>query len=586
MHLKINSEEIYNLLNNNSENLNLNSIKQTLFYLNDVFDLTITKKIFFNLDNNKKNDIKYLRKFFCNKSGNFSIDFICDCDIGYFYNHCQKNILNFYKVSFVFFKFLFIFCYLISMIIFWVKLIKIFCKKISFIKKIIIIFTPKNIVIMNLCIMSTSKFFYLLIDPLNLHKIFGHIFERILFNLNYAGLGSIFSILVIMWLGINQVYNNPRIIDKQVGTFFYLQIKLTVYFILIVIYPYYISINYYNNKEKKTNKLTFLDILTYIYFLLILFAYIWGGIILIKLKNKFNKIYYKNNNENNNHIIKKIIKNFNDDMNYDSKDVFLKRNDTLLARKIMNKNKNDLININFLQQAFEKKFINEVNICIQDDNIFEYNIDNEINVKNNNLLEFNDDLIEFENEMIKLNENFTINNFNANKKNNKIKNKNYNNKNVKKKNNSNSNIFNLRKTPIFSFYSNENLLNENDLLISELDYKNMIKTYKYSFNFLLVNLILYSFQTFTDFLFENTPFLVLLKLILISFFELVYIFISYKLFFINNISEEYKNLKYLGEIENFFNKDKKEKMYVKFKGIQNMKIYKRLKEFIFFDESD
>ena len=58
----------------------------------------------------------------------------------------------------------------------------------------------------------------------------------------------------------------------------------------------------------------------------------------------------------------------------------------------------------------------------------------------------------------------------------------------------------------------------------------MIKTYKYSFKFLLVNLILYSFQTFTDFLYENTPFLVLLKLILISFFELVYIFISYKLF--------------------------------------------------------
>ena len=584
MHLKINSEEIFNLFNNKSENLNLNSIKQTLFYLNDIFDLTITKKIFFNLDNNKKNDIKFLRKFFCNKSGNFSIDFICDCDIGYFYNHCQKNILNFYKVSFIFFKFLFIFCYLISMIIFWVKLIKILCKKISFIKKIIIIFTPKNIVIINLCIMSTTKFFYLLIDPLNLHKTFGHIFERILFNLNYAGLGSIFSILVIMWLGINQVYNNPRIIDKQVGTFFYLQIKLTVYFILIVIYPYYISINYYNNKEKKTSKLTFLDILTYIYFLLILFAYIWGGIILIKLKNKFNKIYYKSNNENNNQIIKKIIKNFNDEINYDSKDVFLRRNDTLLSRKIINKNKSDFINIDFLQQAFEKKFINEVNICINNNNIFD--CDNEIN---NNLLEFNDELIEFENEMKNLNENFTIDNFNENKNKNEINNKNNKNnniKNIKKKNISNSNIFNLRKTSLFSFYSNEKLINENDLLISELDYENMIKTYKYSFKFLLVNLILFFFQGFTEFLYDYTPFSVFIKLILISFFELVYIFISYKLFFINNISEEYKNLKYLGEIENFFNKDKKEKMYVKFKGIQNMKIYKRLKEFIFFDESD
>ena len=584
MHLKINSEEIFNLFNNKSENLNLNSIKQTLFYLNDIFDLTITKKIFFNLDNNKKNDIKFLRKFFCNKSGNFSIDFICDCDIGYFYNHCQKNILNFYKVSFIFFKFIFIFCYLISMIIFWVKLIKILCKKISFIKKIIIIFTPKNIVIINLCIMSTTKFFYLLIDPLNLHKTFGHIFERILFNLNYAGLGSIFSILVIMWLGINQVYNNPRIIDKQVGTFFYLQIKLTVYFILIVIYPYYISINYYNNKEKKTSKLTFLDILTYIYFLLILFAYIWGGIILIKLKNKFNKIYYKSNNENNNQIIKKIIKNFNDEINYDSKDVFLRRNDTLLSRKIINKNKSDFINIDFLQQAFEKKFINEVNICVNNNNIFD--CDNEIN---NNLLEFNDELIEFENEMKNLNENFTIDNFNENKNKNEINNKNNKNnniKNIKKKNISNSNIFNLRKTSLFSFYSNEKLINENDLLISELDYENMIKTYKYSFKFLLVNLILFFFQGFTEFLYDYTPFSVFIKLILISFFELVYIFISYKLFFINNISEEYKNLKYLGEIENFFNKDKKEKMYVKFKGIQNMKIYKRLKEFIFFDESD
>ena len=110
----------------------------------------------------------------------------------------------------------------------------------------------------------------------------------------------------------------------------------------------------------------------------------------------------------------------------------------------------------------------------------------------------------------------------------------------------------------------------------------MIKTYKYSFNFLLVNLILYSFQTFTDFLYNYTPFLVLLKLILVSFFELVYIYISYKLFFINNLSDEYQNLKYLGEIENFFNE--KENNIIKFEGIQNMKIYKRLKELFNFYE--
>ena len=583
MHLKITSEEIYNLFHNKSEKINLNSIEETLFYLNDVFDLMLTKKIFINLDDKKKNDVKFLRKFFCNKSGNFSIDFICDCDIGYFYNHCQKNILNFYKLSFYFFKFLFIFCYLISMIIFWIKLIKILCKKISIIKKIFILCTPKNIVIVNLCIMSTTKFFYLLIDPLNLHNIFGHIFERILFNLNYAGLGSIFSILVIMWLGINHAYNNPRIIDKQVGTFFYLQIKITVFFLLIIIYPYYISINYYNNNEKKHNKITFLDILTYIYYLLMLFANIWGGIILIKLKNKFYEIYYKSNNNNNNNIIKKII---NDDVNnFDSKDVFLNRNDTLLSRKVVNKKKIDVININFLQQAFEKNFINEVNFCIDDSNIFDFDNVNNID----NLIEIEDDLIYFENEMKELNENFT-NDFNEiNNENNENNNENIENNNeINNNNNENkifsSNFFNIRKSSFFSNYPNENIKYENDLLISELDYKNMIKTYKYSFKFLLVNLILYSFQTFTDFLYENTPFLVLLKLILISFFELVYIFISYKLFFINNLSDEYKNLKYLGQIENCFNQNEKEKNIIKFDGIQNMKIYKRLKELFYFYE--
>ena len=54
MHLKITSEEIYNLFHNKSEKINLNSIEETLFYLNDVFDLMLTKKIFINLDDKKK----------------------------------------------------------------------------------------------------------------------------------------------------------------------------------------------------------------------------------------------------------------------------------------------------------------------------------------------------------------------------------------------------------------------------------------------------------------------------------------------------------------------------------------------------
>ena len=59
MHLKITSEEIFNLFHNQSEKIDLNSVKETLFYLNDFFDLMITKKIFINLENKKKTMLNF-----------------------------------------------------------------------------------------------------------------------------------------------------------------------------------------------------------------------------------------------------------------------------------------------------------------------------------------------------------------------------------------------------------------------------------------------------------------------------------------------------------------------------------------------
>ena len=141
------------------------SLLYTISYLSDVFDNYMTIIYYLSLPEKKINDTKFLRKFFCNDAGDFKIN-KCECYIGFFENHCQINgkyywgkLWNVYQI---FFSILFCFFLILA----WYKFFKVLLKRENIFKKILqIIVVPKNLVTLNLCIITLSRFIYLIYDP-------------------------------------------------------------------------------------------------------------------------------------------------------------------------------------------------------------------------------------------------------------------------------------------------------------------------------------------------------------------------------------------------------------------------------------
>jgi hypothetical protein len=377
-----------------------------------------------------------------------------------------------------------------------------------------------------------------------------------------ASIMNIYSILIIMWLGLNEVFIIGTKLKKRVNRYFFIQKKYTLIFIIIISYPYFIFVNYliYSDQTIMPNILKILlTIFNSIYNYLSIIIFIWGCVSLCKMKDKLDSIY-KLSQDKNKSIIPKVIINENIDNTYIESLAGLMENENKI---IMYDNEN--INNNDVNHTNKKKVKKNILFLKK---VFENNLYKEINdlIKNNNDYEDSEDyLIDYQSE-IKILNIFNKENINLNSKNNLEQ------KNIKK------------SVTMFTSYEDKNndYKEINDFYLSPNDKENITSIINMSFLFLIITIFLTIYIRFTQSLYFSSNYFILYFLIFFtSGFEILYIFCTYMLFFQNRLSNEYKNLKIIGEIEKFLNPKKNKSLH--FKEIKNLKIFKRLKDFINFE---
>ena len=538
-------------LNNNKKALI--NIGYTIENLCNIFDKKLTKKIYEGLTNEQKNNQTFLANFFCNNLGKYLPNMsICICHIGFFRNHCQNKLLDFIGVGKL------IAYRVIFSIIFFIFMVKITINLIqrlkdsndpSFFNTICSMFlTPKNLVSLNLIIMSVSKYLYLIIDPYCQENKVSYEFDRVLDEIKFSSLISIYLILFIVLVGLNTNLSRGRgKINKNCYIFVYRLIKIVVCIILFIIYPLQIPLSV--SMSKNTFDLGAMNIILNItVFFAVSLVCITFWMIFYLRKRLFNNYIIRNENFRKN--LFKITKI--DEVNFDVDNSFSERENLKTdksERKMMmmiNKNKNI---ISFLKNAIKSNFIKEV--------------DKAINKNDDNFDMNNYELLDFENEMLILDL--------------------YTKKNEDKKHIFINNNSNKEENKLIKIKTNEEILDE-DFLLNENDLKIVNDIFGFSFLYMIVTI---------EFIFYNVlsklpVFLIDYRLMFTIYFicEMVdtqYIIIIYFVFFKNIIVQEYKNLKFIGELGNLTNRNNKgQKIYLNFDNLKHSSIFYRYNDFINF----
>ena len=530
---------VFGCVNLNDPKNALNNIGYTLNNLGKTFDEKITERIYNDLPDSLKTNFTYLTYYFCHNSGKFSpYNQKCLCQVGTFKSHCQTYIIEVWgKSGFLFFQIFFGFLFFVLMIMCIFRYIY-NLKNSNYNSIIYIFFTPKNLVNINLIVFTISKFIYIIIDPYCQKKKVSYIYDRVIEELKFSSIVSIYLILFIVFLGLNTNINRGKgKISKKKYICIYQTLKIIVIIILLCIYPVqivlsiHLSTNYYAVQS--------ISILLIVCSTLGGFLYIFTFWIICFLRDKLFKQYrIKKKNLRKERI--KITKM--DKINY--------LNEYLNEENLKLKSEETILN--FLKSVMESKLKNEINIAIdkKDNN---YNIDNY-------------ESMDFEKEMLILN---LYQNEENKIEEEKIREVYSNEKNIQ-----------LNKVKSINDYEEDFSLNENDLKIV-----NDIFSFSFLYMIVTIEFILYNWAFKLPSIYQNVILLIII-IFIIHFVDIQYMIIIYVVFFKNNIIQEYKNLKYIGDLHKFTNKDVAHKIYLNYKNFKNSNIFSRLNDFINFKEDD
>ena len=536
------------------------NIGYTIENLAKLFDVNLSKKIYEDLSDQQKKNQRFLAKFFCNNLGKYNVIYgKCYCHIGIFRNHCQtylidyigKNVIIAYRVVFS----ILFFILMIMISINLVQRLKDSNYSSCFNTICAILLTPKNLVSLNLIILTFSKFVYMIIDPYCQFKKISYEFERVLNEIKFSSLISIYLILFIVLVGLNTNLSRGRgKINKKYYIFVYRLIKIVVCIILFIIYPLQIPLSV--AMAKNTFNFGAMNILLYItvFFAVCLMCFTFWMIFYLRKRLFNNYIIRKENLRKNLFKIKKIDEVFFDNENSFSEREHLNTvNKNLIETKeVLHKNKNE---IKFLKKMIKSNLIKEVDKAINKEDL-NYDMDNY-------------ELIDFENEMLildlynkKIEENSQI----------VIKNSN-----------------NLEENKLIKSKTNEEIF-EDDFSLNENDLKIVNDIFGFSFLYMIVTIefILYNLiSRYPDYLFDYRTMLTIFCIC-----ELVdaqYTIIIYFVFFKNIMVQEYKNLKFIGELGTLTNRNnnKGHKIYLNYDNLKNSSIFYRYNDFInFYDIKD
>ena len=550
-------------------------------------------KIYSELPELEKTDEIFLSKKFCNYKGIFNKkNGICYCFIGLFGNHC--NILGIEiwgKLFWFIFQFIFATLFLIFSSLMIYKLIITLINYSSFLTKIFsLLLTPKNLVNLNLMVMSVSRFIYMCYDPYCQHKRANYQFDRIMNDLSISSISSIYLLLFIVFIGLNaNLQRGTKMISKRCYVCAYKTLKFIVIVILFFIYPIQIYMSYCSSKiEIRTPYLTYL----YIIFLgLFNLLYCITFYILFYLKKQLFKFYEMKKNINQQEIKVDVLENenFNSNnnsinnstINYEdeSQAHFLNSNEFVdIKKKNILEKKNKKQMIEFLTNVIKAKNIDSISYILGK---------KDAEIKYENEFEKNDDEVYFENEMKILDQFSTENDYllqnysikytlikeqtNGQKKQSLVK---------KKKKKKKLKIVNVNENT----FEDSKKLND-DFIMNESDRELVNNIFHYSFMYMLVTLFYFLYLFFSRIkIFLRFNWAMILLYFIAHLFDCIYMIVIYFLFFKNTSSQEYENLKYIGELENL-NKGKfiNGKVKIVYDDLANSCIGERFKGFINFE---
>ena len=445
--------------------------------------------------------------------------------------------------------------------------------------------TPKNLVNLNLIIMSLSKFFYMCYDPYCQHKRASYQFDRIINGLSISSIISIYLLLFIVFVGLNaNLHKGSKIISKKCYICVYKTLKTIIITLLFFIYPIQIFISYSTSTVEIHLKYLIYLYIGFCFLFFILYCFIFY--ILLYLKKKLLKYSEMKNNFPKNELKVDVLENENTNLENEnntniyeddskSKLFFQSDNLKLLKKKNDQESKTKKQIIDFLTNTIKEKKLDTISYILG---------------RNDEEKEFekNDDKIYFENEMkmlnnynpdyYDLNQNYTIKytyveqkteTFGQRKKTLLIK------KTIKKPKLSTPNINdNNYMDGIFIMNENDKELVNN---IFHYSYLYMIFTVFYLFCF-IISKINY---------FISIDWVMFIIYFFMHLIDCFYIIIIYFVFFKNSSSQEYENLKYIGELEKLIKgKFLNGKIKLMYDDLANSCIADRFKGFITFDHEN
>ena len=447
--------------------------------------------------------------------------------------------------------------------------------------------TPKNLVNLNLIIMSFSKFLYMCYDPYCQHNRASYQFDRIVNELTISSIISIYLLLFIVFVGLNaNLHRGNKIISKRCYVCIYKTLKFIIIFILFFIYPIQIFISYCNSTVDIHLKYLYYFYIGFCFLFFILYCFIFY--ILLYLKKKLLKYYNVKKDSPQSQIKVDILENDNSNLDFengnntniyedDSKSKFLCESDNLRLLKKKNdqeKKKKKQI-IDFLANTIKENNLETISYILgRKDKENEYE----------NVFEKNDDKIYYENEMKilnqfnpendELNQNYSVRYtyIDQNTETVGIRKKTLIKKKAKKKK------LSIPKTNDNNNMDSEFIMNENDKeLVNNIfnySYMYMIFTVFYLF-YLLISKLNY---------FISIDWLMIIIYFFMHLIDCFYIIIIYFVFFKNTSSQEYENLKYIGELEKLIKgKFLNGKIKIVYDDLANSYIADRFKGFINFD---
>lgn len=400
----------------------------------------------------------------------------------------------------------------------------------------------------------------------------------------YSSYFAFYLLLLIVWNGLQTVFDmGMKKISKRCYACLYHDVKIIIIVGLILTYPGQIVISLFQSGRyvDKNSKATVL----FIFFVFFLFLYLTTIGLILKLKRKLYGIYEDKK------LSDDIVTKYIDSQGHSQTDERDRNNSIMFLKEIMQQNLLEVVeyyifnrttgggssgdNPNSRNNSNSSSKRNNINT---NSNERSNNNGNDKDITHNDIHEESEYGIDYEKEIMKFDRyQYDINNPEINS--------NYNHNHQHDLTSKNFLINELKgennNLPLKRVESKSLPDKKKKFELTKSDLQAMNKIFGMSYAFILMTIIILSFSctlSFQDT--RHSPTSILITICTVFFAEIASIGIIYSLFFRNLKSQEYQNLKIIGEIEKYMNQNKESTSKIVYKEFTNKEAFKRFKSYV------